>query len=462
MSNQRAFSVAALVTVVLLPVFLAGVFIGRPSVVPLTPDEKVAAEKLISPQFSPSRNAALIYCRLFQHMEVDGYLKQKRGFLMQVIRGNVSAKDSGLPRAIPQGNGQPWERSEYEELDRARTMVCDFNLDYSMGPYLLLPHFSKMRVLAYVMLIQARYDFEDGQPDLITRDVAYVFTMARHISREPMAISQMAAFNIDETATDVLTAMAFKLRTDKDFLNDALELLRSTPAHLTNAADIIRKDVQMTTSYFLRRINDPHVKSIDIVDDLRVATGEGAGPGNDDVLPWINLSARRERLDFEKDLSLPQGALATKNFRQTLAKAVVICQQKAQSYAEAVEKGLAMVLEWNSSFEKRFDNEDAAPETFLARMILPCLERFPFDAARRDARRRAAIAVLEALIRCDKEIRVTDPFGKPYKVTWFDDSAYFESASQWREAHDMDFALPAGMSYEDFQQKVENKDIKPR
>lgn len=459
--NRGVKAVAAVgIAAGVMAAFVLGVRAGRPSIPALTRTEEQTIEGAYAAPTPPPDNAAPVYYRVFARMRLDGYLEQDvRKPLEQVLDGTISAEASGLPRPFPPAGERAYvwdDWCEYEEIERAQGMDCDFNLDYSMGPMLPLPHLSGMRGLARVLALQARFDYEDSSIDLALKRIGYIFTMARHMSQEPLAISQNVASVIETIAIDTLVDMAFRLRDDAAFLSKAAGLLKGTPARLTEPGVIIRQDIQVTASYFLRRAGDPDVKSSEIIDELAICTGNSVSSISEDRFLWIDLAALRQRRALEQQLSLPGGWLSEKNLRPLMVKAAAVCLEEAEQYASAADAGPGAAAQWLKEFEEARTNLADKPEMFLAAMVVSGLADVPRNAALRDTRREAAIAVVEAPSNGSRRIApLLDLFGSPYQVTWFEDAVYFESPSQWSEPHDLDFALPHGMSYEVFQLRLE-------
>ncbi len=91
------------------------------------------------------------------------------------------------------------------ELRRAGSIrVCDWNLDYSQGAELTLPHLQKARDLCRVMLARASHRVAEGKIDDASDDIIAVFQTARHCGTSPVLISLLVDVALETFATRVV------------------------------------------------------------------------------------------------------------------------------------------------------------------------------------------------------------------------------------------------------------------
>ncbi len=84
------------------------------------------------------------------------------------------------------------------KLDR-----CDWGLDYNDGVSLLLPHLTKARSLARLAALDARQKFEQGDSKTAIEDVMSMMKLARHIEREPIMISVLVGYAIEDMTIEL-------------------------------------------------------------------------------------------------------------------------------------------------------------------------------------------------------------------------------------------------------------------
>ena len=127
------------------------------------------------------------------------------------------------------------------------------------------------------------------------------------------------------------------------------------------------------------------------------------------------------------------------------ALAVAVEKGPAEAHAAAMEIDDKVDGEWEGKPEAMFGRLFCSDSANLAKLfaVWPC-------------RKQATVAVLDAIASGETgDVAVLDPFGKPYKVTWFDDCVYFESASQWAEPHDLDFGLAKNIDFEEYRERLQ-------
>ena len=430
----------------------------------LTPQEEALLAEAAKPVVPPSNNAAPIYCRIFQQMERDRekyFTKEK----LEVVISDKPATKSGLPEPIPPldyyDRTYGGDVSPYAEIRRAVGMQCDFTLDYARGMYTPLPHLAAMRNLARLMAFQARWDYEEGRYDRGIEDAGYIWTISRHAASEPAMVANLVGLAIDSIGRNVLMRMCFQRRGDREFLAAARKFLASQPDRLVDAPAVLRSDSMLMGSFYLHAINDPGLSGADVLSTLIYETADaGLGGGIQVVKPirftpeHLRNAVLREML--ETSYNLPSGSLTEENVRATMKKIVARYLVSVHAYAEAVKKGPAAASAWRQDFEARntgTERERMGVE-LLANMLTPGLFNFPRQAWLQEGKAKGSILVIDAFIRGDKKVELKDAFGVPYKATWGEDFVYFESPSQFAEAHDMDFSLPAYMKYDEFQKRL--------
>jgi hypothetical protein len=88
---------------------------------------------------------------------------------------------------------------------------CDWQLDLSDGPMLLMPHLECARNTARLACLRARWKFHEGKPQEAVEDVAAVLTLARHTGNDGTMISILVSFAIERMAIHAVQADFAKL-----------------------------------------------------------------------------------------------------------------------------------------------------------------------------------------------------------------------------------------------------------
>lgn len=79
------------------------------------------------------------------------------------------------------------------------TVPCDWGIDWSAGPYTLLPQLARVKATVQMARLRAMWDLQNGRPDDARDDLLAAFTMGRNGSRDNSLIAvlvQIASENI--------------------------------------------------------------------------------------------------------------------------------------------------------------------------------------------------------------------------------------------------------------------------
>ncbi|HWB20705.1 MAG TPA: hypothetical protein VG711_10420, partial [Phycisphaerales bacterium] len=122
-------------------------------------------------------------------------------------------------------------RSIDSAMRGSRLPYCDFDLDYSQGLELLLPHLGPLRNVARLMHAQALLQLHDNNPSAASATIAAMYRMANHLSADRTLISSLVAAAIfslaDSTSQAAFDRMLFSA-SDSATLYGAVS---SIPAH---------------------------------------------------------------------------------------------------------------------------------------------------------------------------------------------------------------------------------------
>jgi hypothetical protein len=110
----------------------------------------------------------------------------------------VSTKDPAVEKLVHASQASRMYLHRGAKLAR-----CDWGLEYSDGISLMLPHLAKARDLARHAALHARYAFERGNGRALQENATAIMSLARHVGRDPILISILVRYLIEDTAVDL-------------------------------------------------------------------------------------------------------------------------------------------------------------------------------------------------------------------------------------------------------------------
>ena len=141
-----------------------------------------------------SDNAALAYWQAFALLPPTD--KDQDEILRDVVKAEI---DETALRLIKQSDGA------IQCLRRASTMPrCEWGLDLSAGPHMVMPHLSKARQMARFACLHARHSFQSEQPDAALETLGNTLLMARCLGEDQILISLLVQYAIEHMVIDVL------------------------------------------------------------------------------------------------------------------------------------------------------------------------------------------------------------------------------------------------------------------
>jgi hypothetical protein len=164
----------------------------------LTPVNLSAGDKGLPPELAPiAPNAAVVYWQSFFSLPT---LNPEEQTVYQALIAE--------PHRLPTDDGKKllerYGRSLADLRRAGNIRVCDWNLDYSQGAELLLPHLQKCRDLCRVALARASLSASEGRIDEATNDIVAVYQAARHCGSSPVLISLLVDVALETSATKVV------------------------------------------------------------------------------------------------------------------------------------------------------------------------------------------------------------------------------------------------------------------
>ncbi len=199
-------------------------------------------------------NAAVIYWTAFAALPT--ITQEQREKMTAAAKATSEPIPDEVRATLPQ-----YETALHEMHRAVQCEACDWQLDYTAGPHLRLPHLQHARDLAWVALVRARVRFAAGENEAAVNDVLDVLRMGRDCGRSPVIISMLVDVAIERLTFEVLAGHLSQLTPDQ--LSQLPQRLQALPPTAT-AAEGFRKESEMFGGWVGRRIeaeaakiNDP-------------------------------------------------------------------------------------------------------------------------------------------------------------------------------------------------------------
>ncbi|QEH35870.1 hypothetical protein OJF2_44270 [Aquisphaera giovannonii] len=195
----------------------------------------------------PPANAALQYWQAFALMPAPDGDREGR-----LSRWNDDPLDG---RALELASS--FEGSRLYLLRGAALGACDWGLDYEDGIQLLLPHLGRARDLARMAALHARRELGQGRPEAAAEDAKAILSLARHVGSDPIAISILVRFAIEDVAIDLAASHLAELRPLAPGILSAYEAL---PPGATFERAFLTTEKEHTVRWLVRRMKEAEAK----------------------------------------------------------------------------------------------------------------------------------------------------------------------------------------------------------
>lgn len=237
--------------------------VGLSSLLALAGSPLIAEDRAVASQVAPAPapNAAVIYWSAFGVMPA---LSQQQRDALREAAGSTEA----IPEPVQADLA--YYTSSLREMHRAtRVPGCDWGLDHTAGPLMLLPHCQHARDLAAAGLLRARIAFAKGDTAAAINDVLAVLRMARDCGRDPITIALLVDVAIERNANQVLATHLSQLTPAQ--LDDLHQRLQALPA-TQNAAAAFRYESDLFAGWVTRRIEEEGTKDKELRAGGRILT----------------------------------------------------------------------------------------------------------------------------------------------------------------------------------------------
>jgi hypothetical protein len=190
------------------------------------------------------KNAALEYWPLFAAMEALPEADMK--IIEDWRHVPLDEKAVGLIST----DGQ--YRTSFQYLHTgAQAASCDWGLDFSQGPYLLLRYLNYGNRLGRRGCLRIRYDLQQKHPAAAVEDTRDVLMLARNLAHDPLIIVRLVRFGIEREAIDAIAMGVDRL--DAESLKQLSAMLDGLPPAATEA-DALEFESQVIPKWAIGKI----------------------------------------------------------------------------------------------------------------------------------------------------------------------------------------------------------------
>jgi hypothetical protein len=135
----------------------------------------------------------------------------------------------------------------------ARMKKCDWGLDMSQGPYLLLPFLNKSRPLTYKTCLRIRFDIAQKKWADAAEDAGDSLVAARYVARPPVMISLLVSFANERDTIDAITPGLNSF--DRESLARLTARLDALPP-APSMADSLKLESSMTVDWAVKKVRN--------------------------------------------------------------------------------------------------------------------------------------------------------------------------------------------------------------
>jgi hypothetical protein len=193
-------------------------------------------------------NAALVYWQAYSLMpELDEAEKKS---LDNLLAGKTP--DAQVAKTLRQA------KESLRLLQRAtKFSQCEWGLEYNRGVEMGLTHVSQARNLSKLAWARARIRFAEGQNQAAIDDILAALFLARRIGQDPVIVSLIVEYALEEHATALLLRYLPQLeKSELDSLTAGIDCL---PQGKT-MADGWRMEKELVLEWFIRELRKPDSK----------------------------------------------------------------------------------------------------------------------------------------------------------------------------------------------------------
>jgi hypothetical protein len=149
------------------------------------------------------------------------------------------------------------------------TVPCDWGIDWSAGPYTLLPHLARVKATAQMARLRAMWDLQNGRPANARDDLIATFVMGRNGSRDNSLIAVLVQIAVENI---VVSTVAENFgRFSPETLKQLVDGFDAAPARGTVATSIATTEMHLFADWAEAKALELRKQYPD--DDARVLDG---------------------------------------------------------------------------------------------------------------------------------------------------------------------------------------------
>ena len=197
--------------------------------------------------------------------------------------------------------------------------------------------------------------------------------MSDHMKSEPMLISKLLALRVESMDRDTLAAIAMAPGRSPGFLRSVAALLRERSALDETAGRAIRDDARVMLAPIARSLSGSSASA-----DAFLSMVADAMTTPDSQLRVRRPSPAETLQRLETAAGLPNGAFTGETAKRVAVRMLLFYRRQAGRLADAADKGLAAVADFDSERQSWQAGERVSPpEAFLGTLLIPSLEVYP-------------------------------------------------------------------------------------
>jgi hypothetical protein len=196
-----------------------------------------------------------------------------------------------LPARFGALAGQYDTKFNYVRQAAHATVPCEWGIDWSAGPYTLLPHLARIKATAQVARLRTMWDLQNGRPDDARDDLIATFTMGRNGSRDNSLIAVLVQIAVENI---VVSTVAENFgRFSPETLTELADGFDAAPARGTVANSLATTEMHLFADWAEARVQELRQQYPDndtkVLDSFRAVFEDSGENGQKDTTTWPKI-----------------------------------------------------------------------------------------------------------------------------------------------------------------------------
>ncbi len=189
----------------------------------------LTAAEITPPAIPDQDNAALVYEAVVLQLKSESSGEEDLFSLLndlaKTIMGKTESKEDAVQTFIQLSKNDVFADALARLHAGSRKSGCSFDLDYSKGAELLLPHISELRSLSNLLCVTARMQADAGDKTAAWETILTSLRLANALKDEPLLISQLVRMAMFDSSANAIQALAQKTLPSEPQSREIEELL---------------------------------------------------------------------------------------------------------------------------------------------------------------------------------------------------------------------------------------------